>query len=323
MTADVPGDPQAGSLDKAERDRIRTALELMQRQFGAMGDSLDALDPQTLTVDQWLAVAAALGNLEQQRREAHRTITRSFGLTSALATLRHYLIARAGRPVSAVELAAVSGIGEWARRVRELRLEEGWPITTGPHPSGLGTGEYRLEKALQDSKSAKRWKEMNTIRRQGGSAQNRLLALLKLRYPAAVSREDLNYVAGIDSRDRRKRDLEEAGWLISSRVDDPTLPRGFYRLDSLEQGPPRARTAIKQRQMLLADAHFRCDQCANGPETGHQLQVHHKEHVQYGGDNDPENLVVLCRPCHAGIHALAETAVRDELLEPAADPFRN
>lgn len=323
MDDDFSGDPRASSLDKAERELIRSALRQMQLQFAAMANSLNTLEPETLTVNEWFSATAALGNLEAERRAAHRTISRAFGLTSGLASLRHYLISHAGKVVSASELAAVSGIGEWARRVRQLRLEEGWPVTTGPSPSGLARGEYRLEAALQDSESARRWKEMNGIRRQGGSAQNRVLALLKARFPEAVTREDLNYVAGIDSRDRRKRDLEEAGWSIASRDDDPTLPRGVYRLESLEQGPPRSRKAIKTRQRLLKEAGFRCEQCGNGRAEGFQLQIHHKRHVAHGGDNADENLVVLCRPCHAGIHAMAEMSVRDELLEPAADPFRN
>lgn len=41
--------------------------------------------------------------------------------------------------------AAGSGVSEWARRVRELREQEGWPIRTHNDNAGLKTGEYLLE----------------------------------------------------------------------------------------------------------------------------------------------------------------------------------
>src|SRR4051812_23201384 len=50
-----------------------------------------------------------------------------------------YLVARTGEEVSGDELAEISGIREWPRRVRELRVEDGYEITE------LGSSVYRLE----------------------------------------------------------------------------------------------------------------------------------------------------------------------------------
>jgi hypothetical protein len=51
------------------------------------------------------------------------------------------------------ELAVVAGISEWARRVRELRTEDGFPISTkmSGNPN-LGVGEYVLEQDRQTPK---------------------------------------------------------------------------------------------------------------------------------------------------------------------------
>lgn len=46
------------------------------------------------------------------------------------AAVLDYLIENLGQPVAAEEVAAVSGVGEYARRVRELRAE-GWRIMGG------------------------------------------------------------------------------------------------------------------------------------------------------------------------------------------------
>ena len=66
--------------------------------------------------------------------------------TGARARLRAHFLANLGRVMSADELREVAGgISEWARRVRELRTEEGYPILTHNDRSNLKPGEYLLE----------------------------------------------------------------------------------------------------------------------------------------------------------------------------------
>ena len=61
--------------------------------------------------------------------------------------IRRFFMERIGQTVSAQEIAAVAGISEWARRVRELRDEEKWPIITHNDNEDLKPGEYRLDSA--------------------------------------------------------------------------------------------------------------------------------------------------------------------------------
>lgn len=64
----------------------------------------------------------------------------------ARAKLRDYFLANIGRVLDSYELReAAGGITEWARRVRELRDEEGYRILTNKDRSGLKPGEYLLE----------------------------------------------------------------------------------------------------------------------------------------------------------------------------------
>lgn len=63
----------------------------------------------------------------------------------ARAKLREYFINNVGKVLGADELRKVSGgISEWARRVRELRNEEGLNIQTHNDQSGLKPGQYIL-----------------------------------------------------------------------------------------------------------------------------------------------------------------------------------
>ena len=62
----------------------------------------------------------------------------------ARAKLREYFISNLGKILSSDELREIAGISEWARRVRELRNEEGMNIQTHNDRSDLKPGEYIL-----------------------------------------------------------------------------------------------------------------------------------------------------------------------------------
>ena len=66
--------------------------------------------------------------------------------TGSRAKLRQHFLANLGRIMNADELRPVAGnISEWARRVRELRTEEGYLILTHNDRANLKPGEYLLE----------------------------------------------------------------------------------------------------------------------------------------------------------------------------------
>lgn len=66
----------------------------------------------------------------------------------ARAKLRKYFLENLGRVMESSELREVAGgISEWARRVRELRTEEGYLILTHNDRSDLKPGQYLLETA--------------------------------------------------------------------------------------------------------------------------------------------------------------------------------
>lgn len=64
----------------------------------------------------------------------------------AKARLRAHFLANIGRVIESEELRLVAdNQSEWARRVRELRTEEGYPILTHNDRSELKPGQYLLE----------------------------------------------------------------------------------------------------------------------------------------------------------------------------------
>lgn len=63
----------------------------------------------------------------------------------ARAKLREYFLAHIGEVLEAETLRQVAGTSEWARRIRELRNEQGLNILTHNDRSDLKPGQYLLE----------------------------------------------------------------------------------------------------------------------------------------------------------------------------------
>lgn len=72
-------------------------------------------------------------------------MSKSKGQGGARAKLRAHFLANIGATLDSDELREVAGISEWARRIRELRNEEGYLILTHNDRSTLKPGEYLLE----------------------------------------------------------------------------------------------------------------------------------------------------------------------------------
>ncbi|MEU8635670.1 hypothetical protein AB0C38_26185 [Amycolatopsis sp. NPDC048633] len=187
---------------------------------------------ERVTEDDWQDVSAAVGLSMALHRERMARVGVLLGLGGARKRLLRYLLRHVGQVVSGPELSGVAGIAEWPRRVRELRVEEGWPIESGIQRPTLRTDEYVLLRAERDAKLADRWRLASDIRKSGGTASDRILALLKAVSPDALDHEDLYYVAKTSNWTSLIDDLRTSGWDIRSADQDPRLAAGSYRLIS-------------------------------------------------------------------------------------------
>lgn len=76
----------------------------------------------------------------------------------AKSNLRAHFLGNIGRIMDSDELRAVAnGKSEWARRVRELREDDGWPIITHNDSADLKPGQYLLKETpkLENAKFAR------------------------------------------------------------------------------------------------------------------------------------------------------------------------
>jgi hypothetical protein len=249
---------------------------------------------------------------------------------SARDRILYYLLKYPQRIIKGEELMVVAGIGEWARRVRELRVEFGWSIATGCTIkemaeedefesseitlSDLNPDDYVLLSEFQDRDSAYRWNVANQIRKKKDlSVRDKILDFLLANLGKPVTGEELRYVANDRTEwARRVRELRtEYGWLVTTKFTGrPELSVGSYVLENDKQLPTHDRKIDDKvrRTVLMRDNHT-CQQsdCKWNhsmwiPSDPRHLELHHiKPHAQKG-KNVEENLVTLCNVCHDYIH---------------------
>ena len=224
--------------------------------------------------------------------------------------LRH-LQNHVGEWLDGEEVAVVSGIGEWARRIRELRVEQGYDIIQDE-------GKYLLKDAEPNAALAARWQTMNKIRNSGGSGKDRIKAFLRAYVGEVVSRDDIDYIAHPwKEGSRRSRELrDELGWPFESHIEDKMLRPGEYRLVSFDEDDlmdPRQRLyGEKLRNRIYERDEFTCQNCGQNRfkaeaagDRRFYLEVHHRHALadqlyDLPPDqlNDESNLVTYCHRCH-------------------------
>lgn len=217
---------------------LQQAARIAEEQLSIIKQAAE----RDLDQDRALVLLAELGRRQAELRQVMARIAAKSGLSSsAKERLLRYLQLTRGKIVEKDELSGVSGIHEWARRLRELRTEEGWRIASHEHRPGLKPGQYVLEAGQPDEHVKDAWRLAHEIRRRTGSASSRLLALLRANVGRPVSGDQLAYVARIHAYDRRIRELVDEGWSIESHLDRQDLDSGAYVLLRDRKGSSRER----------------------------------------------------------------------------------
>jgi hypothetical protein len=224
------------------------------------------------------------------------------------------------------ELLVVSGIQEYARRVRELRVQFGWAIASGvtikemrededeevpKELKAMRPSDYVLLNETQDRDAAHRWNVANTIRKESGSVRDKLLKFFRANVGEGVTNEELRYVAGDKTEwARRVRELRtDFGWPIATKTTGrPDLGVGVYVLQADRQSPEHDRfIPDDMRREVLRRDEYKCQECnwshhEWNPSDPRHLEIHHIQHHVKAGENVKENLKALCTVCHDKLH---------------------
>jgi len=243
-------------------------------------------------------------------------------LNSAIARLRAFFLSHIGEDLTTYQLNGVSGIQESPRRIRELRVDHGMAITSGPG-HGLSSGEYRLEHVDVGPAAAARLKLRSDIRATEGSSKDRCLLLLKILFPSSAGYEDLSSVSSTQHWKEDVLKLQTDGWDVVFFTSDPNMPRNSCRLATLEKGNSRSRAVIDKRMEILRRDSFSCSECGSRPQSNRaSLQLHRLRRPHSSTPDPSTDFVTLCLSCHCAVHS--EDGVfltSDELLQPSEDPW--
>ena len=262
-------------------------------------------------------------------RDLGSSLIREIDVHSASSRILAYLRKHPKTLLHGDELMVVGGISEYARRIRELRKEDGWPVLSGKalkdmadddedlrlmiDKAAIGPDSYYLLEDAQDRDAAFRWNTANRIRKSDLSVKNKLLEYLREHVGKSVTGEELKYLAKDRSEwARRIRELRtEDGWPIFTRVSGlPDLPVGVYVLEADRQAevhdrkiPDPVRVAVLKRD------DYSCRKCGWNHATREEadrlrnlIELHHITHHADGGENVLENLIALCNVCHDDVH---------------------
>lgn len=301
-----------------EPENLRAELETIARNFrwhlenGDLRSRVRALIP---AVHALRDLGASLIHMEGEEKSAARS------------RILEYLRLYPRAIIDGEELMVVAGIQEWARRLRELRVEFGWRIITGntvQHmieageiPSddpiaAMSPDHYMLLMDEPDLEAAYRWNVANEIRNQQGGVKDKVLDYFRRNVGKEVSGEELRYIAR-DRKEwaRRVRELRtEQGWPILTKTSGrPDLAVGVYVLEADRQSPVEDRGIPDDiRREVMRFDEYKCRECGwshsmwNRSDPRH-LELHHLHPHAKGGKSERENLGTLCTVCHDRIHA--------------------
>jgi hypothetical protein len=224
--------------------------------------------------------------------------------------------------INGKELLVISGIQDYPRRIRELRCEFGWHISSGitmrdekDDEDGrnieMKPDDYVLLSLDQDRDAAHRWNIANDIRKAKSSVKDRVLEYFKENVGKMIQNEELKYVARNASEwARRVRELRtEDGWkIVTKTTGRPDFPIGFYMLIDSFQLPKHDRSiSDKVRSDVLRRDEYSCQECGWKQSDWHHadprhIDLHHMTQHKDKGENTVDNLITLCNKCHKKKH---------------------
>lgn len=168
---------------------------------------------------------------------------------SGRARLIAYLRAQTGRIVHTDELMIVGGIGDYPRRIRELRAQAGWPIISGLAvrdmralpasrealkvvPSGIAPDEYLLLEDCQDLSAAARWTASGQMRDASRPAAGLIREYFERFAGQRITAEELRYlVSNRSDWTSGVTDLVASGCQIKGAdLAAPDIPAGIFVL---------------------------------------------------------------------------------------------
>jgi 5-methylcytosine-specific restriction endonuclease McrA len=130
---------------------LEVAVSNLRQSVNTVKESLEGVEPGEIDQDNWEEELGdfldAIEDLEDIEPKVYEEI---YDERSGKGRIRKYLRDNVGSTVSSERIARVSGIKQYARRIRELRNEEGFIIDSTRTRSELKQNEYYVREIKED-----------------------------------------------------------------------------------------------------------------------------------------------------------------------------
>jgi hypothetical protein len=87
-----------------------------------------------------------------------------------------------------------------------------------------------------------------------------------------------------------------------NQMDSNSMPPGFCgnhldkRITSSGKGGTKRSVSETKKKYVAANQDWKCGHCQS--QLDHTFEIDHRIRLEYGGGNDVQNLIALCRNCH-------------------------
>ena len=78
--------------------------------------------------------------------------------------------------------------------------------------------------------------------------------------------------------------------------NDITMNKGEKRMLNSGKNTTKRSVSETKKKYVAARQDWKCGDC--GSQLDHTYEIDHKIRLEYGGSNEPTNLIALCRNCH-------------------------
>lgn len=228
-------------------EQYRDAVARLENLTNAVAAQIDRDEVEQAILDLRIAVQRVYGRTTRVRSGGGRR------------RILDFLSAHLNEWVDGEELALVSGIGEWARRVRELRVEYGYRIEEE-------AGRYRLMELAPDKAKRERYLTVTAIRNEDIPALDRVRRLVETFVGLAVTPDEVSRVAHGRDGERLIRELRTRELLpVEFSADAPDLQDGEYRLASTAERhrlhPAQSLFSEDARSQVFRRDRYACSSC--------------------------------------------------------------
>ncbi|MCJ7802187.1 MAG: HNH endonuclease [Candidatus Marinimicrobia bacterium] len=93
-----------------------------------------------------------------------------------------------------------------------------------------------------------------------------------------------------------KNDTDEEGFMESLNGISPPGFCGERRITSSGKNGTKRSVSETKKKYVASNQNWKCGNCQS--QLDHTFEIDHKLRLEYGGGNDVQNLIALCRNCH-------------------------